>query len=167
MNTLLEALKHHVTGAIERGQAVAIAGIEAPAFKTGFDRYVCEGDTITGTLEGFDLTARIERDTDSSIDDDDTHNTDQHVTGCDSEQQERLLAARRAWFNDEWFYCGIVIYVSRNGVRLDDHAASLWNLDCNYPDGDNSYLLEVANDLAGEAIESGKREQARIIAALA
>jgi hypothetical protein len=52
-------------------------------------------------------------------------------------------------------------------VRLDDHAASLWNLDCNYPDGDNSYLLEVANDLAGEAIESGKREQARIIAALA
>jgi len=138
-----------------------------PAFTTGFDRYACGGDTITGTLAGYDLTARIERDDDSHIDDDDCHNVNQAVTGCTDEQQEKLLDARRAWQNDEWFYCGIVISVSRNGVLIDDHAASLWAIECNYPGSDNAYLLEVANDLAGEAIEQADKERARIVAALA
>ena len=55
--TLQETLKHHVTGAIERGEAQAITAIEKP-FATPFDSYACEGETVTGTLAGHDLTAR-------------------------------------------------------------------------------------------------------------
>ena len=136
-------------------------------FTTPFDSYACEGDTITGTLAGYDLTARIVHDQNTRIDDDDCHNPDQSVTGCDDEQQKKLLAARRAWFDDEWFYCGVVISVSWGGVLIDSHAASLWGIECNYPGGNNSYLLEVANELAGEAVEQSDRERARIVAALA
>ena len=136
-------------------------------FTTPFDSYACEGDTITGTLAGYDLTARIVRDDDHKIDDDDCHNPDQRVTGCDDEQQAKLLEARRAWFDDEWFYCGIVISVSRNGVLIDNHAASLWGIECNYPGGGNAYLLDIANELAGEAVERAEVERARMVAALA
>jgi hypothetical protein len=38
MKTPLETLKHHVTGAIERGEAVAVAGIEAPKDMTKQDK---------------------------------------------------------------------------------------------------------------------------------
>jgi len=147
--------------------AMAYHEHSGPAFKAGFDRYACAGDTITGTLNSYDLTARIEHDQDSSIDDDDTHNTDQAVTGCDDDQQEELIAARDAYARGEWIYCGIVISVSRNGVLIDDHAASLWGIECNYPGSDNGYILEVANDLAGEAVEQAEKERARIVAALA
>jgi len=140
---------------------------QKPAFKAGFDKYACTGDTITGTLNGYDLTARIEYDQDISIDDDDTHNINQAVTGCDDEQQEKLLEARGAYARGDWFYCGIVIAASRNGVLIDDHAASLWGIECNYPGSDNSYLLEGANEMAGEAVEQADKERARIVAALA
>jgi hypothetical protein len=137
------------------------------AFTTAFDRYACTGDTITGTLNGYDLTARIEHDQDASIDDDDNHNTDQAVTGCDDDEQEKLLEARRAWENNEWFYCRVVVSVSRNGVLIDDHAAGLWGIECNYPGSDNAYLLTVANELAEEAVGHAEKERARIAAALA
>ena len=132
-------------------------------FTEKFDRYVCIGDTITCEAEGFTFTARIEHDPDYHIDDDDCYNTDQEVTGCNEAQQAKLLEARQAWFDDEWFYCGIVISVSRNGVELDDHAASLWGIECNYPGSDNSYLQTVANELLEEAIEDAKGQRARII----
>ena len=126
------------------------------AFTDNFDRYVCTGDTITATVNGFDVTARIVHDPDYRIDDDDCHNEDQTVTGCDDEQFAKLLKARKAWFDDEWFYCGVVLSVERGGVTLDEHAASLWGIEVNYPDGDNSYLREVANELADEAFKSGQ-----------
>ena len=140
---------------------------QSKPFNTPFDSYACPCDTITGTLAGYDLTARIERDRVATIDDFDCHNPDQRVTGCTDDQQARLIAARRAWFNDQWFYCGIVISVSRNGVLIDKRAASLWGFECNYPDGDNAYLLDIANELAGEAVARANVERARIVAALA
>jgi hypothetical protein len=139
----------------------------APAFETDFGSYACTGDTITGTLNGYDLTARLEYDQVRGLDDDDCHNPDQAVTGCTDEQQEKLLEARRAWQNNDWFYCGVVVSVSRNGVLIDDHAAGLWGIECNYPGSDNAYLQEVANDLAAEAIEQAEKERARMVAALA
>ena len=39
MNTPLAALKHHVTGAIERGESVAIAGIPAKVTRKQFDPF--------------------------------------------------------------------------------------------------------------------------------
>jgi len=133
-------------------------------FTKGFDSYVCEGDTIECEVDGFTVQATVERDIDYGIDDDDSHNEDQSVTGCNDEQQAKLIEAREAWFDNEWFYCGIVLRVLRNGVELDDHAASLWAIDCNYPGSDNSYLLQVANELLPEALNSAKAIMEKLVA---
>ena len=57
----------------------------------------------------------------------------------------------RAWCDDEWFYCGIVVTVSRNGIDLATE--SLWGIECNYPDSGNAHLGETARELADEAID--------------
>ena len=71
-----------------------------------------------------------------------------------------------AWRNDEWFYCGVVISVRFDGIEIDDHASSLWGIEANYPDSDNAYLAEVANELLPEAIDAAKAERARLCAVL-
>jgi hypothetical protein len=115
-----------------------------------FDAYVCAGDTITWKAEGFDLTARLEHDTDTKPTDSECYSPD------DIER----------WKDDEWFYGGLVVSVSFNGVELSDHAASLWGIDCNFGD-DNAYLSEVAQELQREALEQARAEVARIRDALA
>jgi hypothetical protein len=37
-----------------------------------------------------------------------------------------------------------------------EYQTALWGVECNYPDSDNSYLMEVANDLLPEALEQAK-----------
>lgn len=132
-------------------------------FAKGFDAYVCPGDTIETILDGITYTARIERDQCATLDDDDCHNIDQSVTGCNDEQQEKLLKARTAWFGMEWWYCGVVISASKDGIEINDHAASLWGIEANYPDSDNAYLLDVANELLPEAVLQAKADCSRII----
>jgi hypothetical protein len=136
-------------------------------FTEQFDTYAIAGDHISVEASGFTITATIIYDQDARIDDDDTHNTDPSVTGCNKKQQKRLLAARKAWFNDEWFYCGIVLEVSKGDVTFCEHAASLWGIECNYPGTDNSYLTEVANELLPEAIEAAEIALAKMMAAAA
>lgn len=114
-----------------------------------FDSYVCAGDTITWKAEGFDLTARLEHDTD-------TKPTDSECYSADDIQR---------WKDDEWFYGGLVVSVSLNGVALSDHAASLWGIDCNFGD-DNAYLAEVAQELQAEALTTARAEAVRMRAAL-
>jgi hypothetical protein len=70
---------------------------------------------------------------------------------------ERDFKVLKAWCNDEWMWCGVTVNVSRNGVRLTgdwDHA--LWGIECNYPDSDNAYLMEVANELLGDALDAAR-----------
>ena len=67
------------------------------------------------------------------------------------------------WRKGDWFYCGIVLSVSLEGVQLASHAASLWGIEANYPDADNSYLTEVANELLPEAIAAGRETLARLV----
>ncbi len=133
-------------------------------FDSKFKSYACHGDEITATINGFDVAAYIVHDQFSHIDDDDCHNPDQSITGCSDKQQKNLLEARQAWLNNEWFYCGVVLEVSKNGVTLDDHAASLWAIECNYPGSNNSYLTEVANELLDEAIEVGQSTLNKLVA---
>ena len=71
---------------------------------------------------------------------------------------ERVMAA---WKNDEWFYCGIILSVKIEDVELTDHAASLWGIEANYPDSQNEYLSEVANELLGQAMLAAKSERER------
>ena len=71
-----------------------------------------------------------------------------------------------AWKNDEWFYCGVILSASIDGLELTDHAASLWGIEANHPDSDNAYLSKVANELLSEAIEAAKTERKRQCAIL-
>ena len=114
-----------------------------------FNSYVCPGDTITWTHEGFDFVARLERDYDTNPTDFDCYDE----------------ADIQRWKNDEWFYGGLVLSVSRNGVELSDHAASMWGIDCNFGDN-NDHLSEFAQELEAEALETARVELTRIKAAL-
>jgi hypothetical protein len=138
-----------------------------PKFTKPFDNYVVEGDTISCELDNWTFTARIVRDDDSHIDDDDCHNPDQSVTGCNDEQQKELLKTRQAWFDDEWFYCSVVIDVAYNGIDILDYAVCLSSIEVNYPEDDNSHLMEVANELVEEAWEAAKEEKGRLAEKLA
>lgn len=110
-----------------------------------FPPYACANDSIEWTNHGFDFEAVIVYDTDTRPDD----------SECYDERQIRL------WKSDQWFFCGVVLSVSFKGVKLSDHAASLWGIECNLSN-DNSYLSEVAQELEGEALEVAKNELTRI-----
>jgi len=106
-----------------------------------FDSYACIGDTITWQKEGFDITAALHADTDS------------HVNDSDCYSPIKI----KQWFNDEWFFVGVVLSVSKNGIMIDEHAASLWGIECNYNKKSNRYLAETAQELESEAIETAKK----------
>lgn len=129
-------------------------GIEFEPFK----EFVCVGDTVECQIGNLTFIARIVQDNDYSIDDDDSHNVDQSVTGCSDEQQKKLIAAREAFARGEWFYCGIVVSVKFEDTVIAENAASLWAIEANYPESNNQYLGEVANELLPEAVEVAKNE---------
>jgi hypothetical protein len=126
-----------------------------------FDRYVCVGDTATWSVEGFDITARIEYDADTKPEDCDCFDIEDPDHGAEN---RKIVDA---WRNDEWFYCGVILSVSRNGVTITKHAASLWGIEANFPGSDNAYLAEVCQELQSEAIATARAESVRIISALA
>ena len=126
--------------------------------------FVCDGDTIGAEIDGFDIEARIVLDPDSHIDDDDVHNA---ALASSEAERVKIERNRDLWRRDEWFFCGIVLSVSKRGILLNDHAASLWRIEANYPgwcdeprgygeEHDNSYLTFVANELLDEAIDAGR-----------
>ena len=47
-------------------------------------------------------------------------------------------------------------------IIVDSTQASLWGIEANYPETDNSYLMDVANELLPEAIAAGRETLARI-----
>ena len=114
-----------------------------------FNSFVVVGDSVQWEYEGYNLTARVVYDDSTRI--------------ADFQCYSALKI--KQWEN-EWFFCGIVISVEKNGVLLLDHAASLWGIDCNYNKTSNKYLSEVCADLQCEAMETAKKEEKRIIEAL-
>lgn len=124
------------------------------SFPKAFDGYVCNGDTLQVEISGIVFTATIEHDPFAGIDDDDIHNPDQNVTGCNDQQQAQLMAARSAYNRDEWFFCGIVLSAQHRATGATwDSIESLWRIEANYPGGYNTYLTEVANELLASAVE--------------
>lgn len=118
-----------------------------------FNAYAIVGDFITWQAEGFDITARLEADID----------TRPENSECYSKKQIE------AWKNDDWFFVGVVLSVSKNGVDLGDHAVSLWGIDCNFPSrkkNPNIYLSECALDMQSEALESARAALADTLAKL-
>lgn len=136
-------------------------------FAEPFDKFVCDGSSITCTVDGIEFRAEVVTDSDFGIDDDDIHNTDRSVTGCSEEQHKKLMAAREAWKRDEWFYCGIVI--SARHVKTDtywDHLDSLWGIEANYPESDNSYLKDVANEMLPGAVKKVRAKIRKLCAVI-
>jgi len=148
------------------------------AFRERFDRYVCEGDSITCEVEGFHITARIVRDDcpDSPDERQDgfwpsLYINDPGFIGPGNNFRERFAKAQAeaeavmdAWRRDEWYDCGIVLVIECEGLELDDHAASLWGVEANYPGSDNAYLSVVADELLPEAVAAGHAALRRLIA---
>lgn len=147
------------------------------AFSETFDSYVCEGDTIAAQVDGYAVTARVVRDDTPDAPDKrqdgfwpTLNPKDAGYIGADKTDADLEAAKARAksvmdsWQDDEWFYCGIIIRVSRAGVTLDDHAASLWGIEANYPNSDNAYLTEVARELMPEAIDAARSALATLCA---
>ena len=144
-------------------------------FTQKFDGYVCIGDSITCTVDGYDVTARITHDETPDAPDQrqdgfwpSLYKDDAGFIGSGNGFRDRFAKAQAkaeavmaAWKNDEWFYCGVILSVAIEGITLDRFAASLWGIEANYPDTDNAYLTEVANELLFEAIEAAKAERAR------
>ena len=146
------------------------------AFTTRFQSYVCEGDSLTCEVTGFEIIARIVRDDCSDAPDErqdgfwpSLYKDAPGFIGAGNNFRERFARAQaraetvmEAWRGDEWFYCGIVLSVAFEGVELERHAASLWGIEANYPDSDNAYLTDVANELLPEALDAGRAVLARL-----
>tara|TARA_R100000935_G_scaffold7355_1_gene15576 strand:- start:2271 stop:2786 length:516 start_codon:yes stop_codon:yes gene_type:complete len=163
------------------------------SFSERFATFVCPGDTITCEANGFTIMAAIVLDDSPDAPDQrqdgfwpSLHKdapgfigeADQEsVRGTDSpperngfrerfsKAQAEAEAVMDAWRKGDWFYCGIVLSVSFEGVTLAEHATSLWGVEANYPGSDNGYLSEVANDLLPEALDTARVVLARLRAA--
>lgn len=118
-------------------------------YASSFDRFVCPGDTITADVDGFTVTARIAYDDSTRPDDFDCYDD----------------ATIEAWRNDDWYFCGVCVQVSRAGIDLTGpYGAALWGVEANFPGSDNAYLTEIAADLIPEAIAEARAAMARLIA---
>jgi hypothetical protein len=114
-----------------------------------FEDFVSPGDTASVDLgDGWEAHATIEYDHDSTPD---GRNLDD-------------AAAVKAWQDDEWFYCGVCVSVSRDGVMLSDkYANALWGVEANFPAPDsNAYLGEVADRHIRAALTDAKAKLVRL-----
>lgn len=110
-----------------------------------FSDYVIIGDSVEYTPEnnnprGFTIRATINEDYDSSPSDYD----------CYTEEEIKQ------WERDNWFYCGVILSVYKAGVCLTNNAASLWGLECNFPNASNSYISDIVKELETEALQEGE-----------
>ena len=116
-----------------------------------FSSFACSGDTVTWTPKdgnpyGLAIMARLEHDLDTKPSD----------SECYSVQKIK------DWENDKWSFVGIVLSVHKDGVTLDDCAASLWGIDCNYNARSNLYFAQVCKELESEALSVGNEVLAKL-----
>lgn len=145
-------------------------------FTKPFDAYVCVNDTITCEVDGFTATARIYRDDTPDKPDERQDgfwpSRDEKAAGWvqpENFDAEMAKATRvmNAWLKDEWFFCGVAVTVACNEVPLtQEFTNALWGIECNYPDSDNAYLMEVANELLAEAISEARATLAKLTPAV-
>ena len=150
------------------------------AFTERFQSFVCEGDSITCEVAGFEIVARIVRDDCGDAPDErqdgfwpSLYKDAPGFIGPGPNHRQRFAEAQakaeavmEAWRKNEWFFCGIVLSVTLEGVTLEQNAAALFGIEANYPHSDNSYLTEVAQELLPEALDAGRAAARRLCAAL-
>lgn len=116
-----------------------------------FDSFACSGDSVSwvpsrGNPAGLMLTATL--------------CCDEETRPCDVECYSAQKI--KEWLDGERSFVGIVLSVSRNGVTLDDCAASLWGIECNYNAKSNLYFAQVCKDLESEALAVGNEVLAKL-----
>ena len=141
-------------------------------FTRQFQKYACDGDSITCTVNGFECTATIHHDDCSDRPDERQDgfwpSLDPASAGYIGAKSKSTLARHharaertmQAWLDNEWFYCGIAVTVSLRDVQLTKqfHHA-VWGIECNLSNGryrTNGYLRDVANELLDEALEDAQ-----------
>jgi hypothetical protein len=148
-------------------------------FTERFGSFVCAGDTITCEVDGFTVMAAIVLDDCPDAPDKrqegfwpSLYINDPGFIGPGPNHRERLAKAKtaadaimEAWRKGDWFYCGIVLSVSLEGIELARRAASLWGVEANYPGSDNAYLTEVADGLLSEALNTACEAAERLCVA--
>ena len=149
------------------------------SFTERFSPFVCPADTITCKATCFTVTARIVPDDCPDAPDQrqdgfwpSLYINDPGFIGPGPNHRERLAKAKaeaeavmEAWRKGDWFYCGIVLSVTLEGVTLAEHAASIWGIEANYPGSDNTYLTEAADELLPAALDAARAVLARLRAA--
>lgn len=117
-----------------------------------FDSFACIGDSVSwvpsrGNPAGLKLTATL-------VD---------YVVSTPADFECYSKKKVKEWQNGLWRYVGVVLSVSRNGITLDDHAASLWGIECNYNARSNLHFAQLCKDLEHEALEMGNEVMAKLI----
>lgn len=146
-------------------------------FTEKFGLFVCDGDTIKCTVEGFDCVAWTERDDNGDAPDErqdgfwpSLNPQDAGYIGPLSKRSfqrhtARAKAVMDAWKNDQWDYCGVCVAVHKNGVQLTGrYNNALWGVERNYPNSDNDYLQIVANELLPKALAEARGAIAKLVA---
>lgn len=146
----------------KQNETVTPSGTQTKAFKIfetlpdplplfpAFPLHTCPGDFRDVQHGPFTIRATIKPDYDSRPEDSEAYAEN----------------AVKSWAADEWQFVGVVLSVWVDEICLDDHAASLWGVECNFPGGDNLYLSECADDLLPEALERAEQLRATLAAKL-
>lgn len=119
-----------------------------------FDSFACIGDSVSwvpsrGNPAGLMLTATLA----------------DYVVSTPADFECYSKKKVKEWQDGLWRYVGVVLSVSRNGIALHNHAASLWGIECNYNARSNLYLAQVCKELESEALAVGNEVLAKLIGA--
>lgn len=134
-----------------------------------FRKFVCDGDSISCVVDGFDCKATIYCD---EINDAPWERYDgfwpslnPDDAGYIGPKSKRALAyalvkaenVKRAWENGEWWYVGVAVTISKNGIELTGKFAhAVWGVECNYPGNNNDCLREIANEELPDALQDAR-----------
>lgn len=146
-------------------------------FAHRFQSYVCPGDIISCEAGPFTVLAQVVPDDCPDAPDQrqdgfwpSLHIGEPGFIGPGPNHRQRLADAQakaeavmEGWRKGDWFYCGIVLSVSAEGVDLAQTAAALFGVEANYPGTDNSYLTDVANELLPEAVAAARETLVRLV----
>ena len=147
-------------------------------FVREFKHYVMPGDSIECEVDGFDCCATVYFD-ETSVGESPETRDDGFWPSLDPKSagyigpyskstlhrhMQRAKEILRAWQAGEWFYCGVAVTVSFEGVSLTgDYDNAILGVECNYPTftqrdwaACNHYLRQVANELLPEALTAAK-----------
>lgn len=143
-------------------------------FIAEFGKYVCNGDSISCHVDGFDVRATLHYDdtVDAPDERDDGFwpSNDPNAAGYvlpENFEAEQAKAEHimHAWNRDDWHYYGVAVTVSKNDIELTGkYAHAVWGIEGNYPGGDNRYFLDVAIELLPEAIADARQTLKKLCA---